>query len=73
MAMPDAEEEGEEDMAMDMDMPDDAALADEADEADEAVLTDEEADAIIALADKLRAAREDGGDDMDYGHGYRHG
>lgn len=64
MEMPDAdEEEGEEEMDMDMDMelPD----ADEAEEADEAVLTDEEADAIIALADKLRAAREEGGEEMD--------
>ena len=35
-------------------------------EADEAVLTDEEADAIIALADKLRAARDDmGGEEME--------
>jgi len=58
----DMEAEDDMDMEMDMDLEDDE---EEADEADEAVLTDDEADAIIALADKLRAAREEGDDDMD--------
>ena len=50
----DADLDAEEDMEMDMDMELDAE-----EEADEAVLTDDEADAIIALADKLRAARDE--------------
>ena len=68
LEMPEEDEEAEEeamddmdDMGM-MDMEDEEEEADE--EADEAVLTDDEADAIIALADKLRAARdEDAGDE----------
>tara|TARA_S200002703_G_scaffold140089_1_gene131116 strand:- start:7531 stop:8193 length:663 start_codon:yes stop_codon:yes gene_type:complete len=55
MEMPAEDDEEEMDMPdMDMEMPEE--------EADEAVLTDDEADAIIALADKLRAARDEAGD-----------
>ena len=56
----DAEPEmGDEEMDMEMDM------EVEAEPEEEAVLTDDEADAIIALADKLRAARDgDGVDDL---------
>lgn len=52
----DMELDAEEDMDMDMDM--------EAEES-EAVLTDDEADAIIALADKLRSARDEEGGELE--------
>ncbi len=70
------EEADEEEMDMDMDMEVDAEpemgdeememdMEVEAEPEEEAVLTDDEADAIIALADKLRAARDgDGVDDL---------
>lgn len=55
-------EMGDEEMDMEMDMD----MEVEAEPEEEAVLTDDEADAIIALADKLRAARDgDGVDDLD--------
>ena len=54
MDMEEEPEMGDEDMDMDVEMDVEMEEAPE----DEAVLTDEEADAIIALADKLRAARE---------------
>jgi hypothetical protein len=54
----DMELDAEEDMDMDMDMDMDA-------EEPEAVLTDDEADAIIALADKLRSARDEEGGELE--------
>ena len=62
MEMDDMEVEEEpemEDEEMEMDMEMDVDIEEEPE--DEAVLTDDEADAIIALADKLRAARDDMG------------
>jgi hypothetical protein len=78
MMQEEADEEDEEEMEMDMDMEVDAEpemgdeemdmemdMEVEAEPEEEAVLTDDEADAIIALADKLRAARDgDGVDDL---------
>lgn len=52
------------DMDMDMDAEEDMDMDMGAEEA-EAVLTDDEADAIIALADKLRAARDEEGGELE--------
>ena len=66
LEMPEDEEGEEMDDMEAMDDVEDMMDMEDEEEADEAVLTDEEADAIIALADKLRAARDDmGGEEME--------
>jgi hypothetical protein len=66
LEMPEDEEGEEMDDMEAMDDVEDMMDMEDEEEADEAVLTDDEADAIIALADKLRAARDDmGGEEME--------
>lgn len=61
-----AELDADEDMDMDMDAEEDMDMDMDIDaEEAEAVLTDDEADAIIALADKLRAARDEEGGELE--------